>query len=154
MGAQGVSSGPRFLASTEMNVSQDWKQRIVGADAVDAVKALNGDRVLPPYSRPGNLASRAPCVGSRPGSSTTSSPPVNFVRGILRLAQAVLAAPADGKPLPRRQALSSSCPDLPQDAWRRLDGDPAGRRRAGAGPAPPGRRRTACATPPGREPAP
>lgn len=55
LGAQGVSMGTRFLASTQMNVSEDWKQRIVGADAVDAVKALNSDRVLPPYSRPGSF---------------------------------------------------------------------------------------------------
>lgn len=54
LGAQGVSMGTRFLASTEMNVSDDWKQRIVRADAVDAVKALNSERVLPPYTRPGS----------------------------------------------------------------------------------------------------
>ncbi|MGV9654128.1 NAD(P)H-dependent flavin oxidoreductase [Streptomyces sp. NPDC003554] len=52
LGAQGVAMGTRFLASTEMNISDDWKQRIVGADAVDAVKVLNGERILPPYSRP------------------------------------------------------------------------------------------------------
>ncbi|MEU1201154.1 nitronate monooxygenase [Streptomyces sp. NPDC005813] len=54
LGAQGVSMGTRFLASTEMNISDDWKQRIVRADAVDAVKALNSERILPPYSRPGS----------------------------------------------------------------------------------------------------
>ncbi|MGI5248410.1 hypothetical protein [Actinacidiphila glaucinigra] len=120
LGAQGVSMGTRFLASTEMNVSQDWKQRIVGADVVDAVKALNSDRVLPPHPGREVSASRAPCVrnsptpsattpggstpgrpyracwrrsaagggtstcrsrGSRPGSSTTSSPPVTSCAG-------------------------------------------------------------------------
>ncbi|MBW8698648.1 hypothetical protein MBT84_03545 [Streptomyces sp. MBT84] len=44
--------GTRFLASTEMNISDDWKQCIVGADAVDAVRVLNSERILPPYSRP------------------------------------------------------------------------------------------------------
>ncbi|MFF3322359.1 NAD(P)H-dependent flavin oxidoreductase [Streptomyces sp. NPDC002889] len=54
LGAQGVSMGTRFLASAEMNVSDAWKQRIVAADAVDAVKAANSDRILPPYTRPGS----------------------------------------------------------------------------------------------------
>lgn len=54
LGAQGVAMGTRFLASTEMNIADEWKQRIVAADAVDAVKATNSERVLPPYNVPGS----------------------------------------------------------------------------------------------------
>ena len=53
LGAQGVSIGTRLLASVEMGIAQEWKQRIVAADAVEAVKMINSDRVMPPYSRPG-----------------------------------------------------------------------------------------------------
>ncbi|WP_245939255.1 NAD(P)H-dependent flavin oxidoreductase [Actinacidiphila glaucinigra] len=141
LGAQGVSMGTRFLASTEMNISQDWKQRIVGADAVDAVKALNSDRILPPYSRPGGFGvPRAlrtefvdtlrdhpervdpeeavprllaairrgrgdeylPFTGQSAGLVHDVLPAGDILRGILRQAEAVLAALADGKPLPRR----------------------------------------------------
>lgn len=52
LGAQGVSMGTRFLASREMAVSDDWKKRIVEADATDAVKVVNTERILPPFSRP------------------------------------------------------------------------------------------------------
>lgn len=53
LGAQGVSMGTRFLATTEANVHPDWKRRVVHADALDAVKVVNADPLLPPYSRPG-----------------------------------------------------------------------------------------------------
>jgi enoyl-[acyl-carrier protein] reductase II len=53
LGAQGVSMGTRFLASRELAIADEWKQRIVAADALDAVKVANSDRVLPPYNRPG-----------------------------------------------------------------------------------------------------
>jgi nitronate monooxygenase/enoyl-[acyl-carrier protein] reductase II len=53
LGAQGVSMGTRFLASTELGIAEEWKRRIVEADAPDAVKVANSERVLPPYSRPG-----------------------------------------------------------------------------------------------------
>jgi nitronate monooxygenase/enoyl-[acyl-carrier protein] reductase II len=56
LGAQGVSMGTRFLASTEMPVADAWKQRIVEADAVDAVKVANSERVMPPFNRPGGPA--------------------------------------------------------------------------------------------------
>jgi enoyl-[acyl-carrier protein] reductase II len=56
LGAQGVSMGTRFLASTEMRVADEWKQRIVAADALDAVKVVNSDRVMPPFNRPGGPA--------------------------------------------------------------------------------------------------
>jgi nitronate monooxygenase/enoyl-[acyl-carrier protein] reductase II len=56
LGAQGVSMGTRFLASTEMRVADAWKQRIVDADAVDAVKVANSERVMPPFNRPGGPA--------------------------------------------------------------------------------------------------
>jgi enoyl-[acyl-carrier protein] reductase II len=53
LGAQGVSMGTRFLASTEMRIADEWKRRIVEADALDAVKVANSERVLPPYNRDG-----------------------------------------------------------------------------------------------------
>jgi enoyl-[acyl-carrier protein] reductase II len=56
LGAQGVSMGTRFLASTEMAIADEWKRRIVAADALDAVKAVNSERVLPPFNRPGGPA--------------------------------------------------------------------------------------------------
>jgi enoyl-[acyl-carrier protein] reductase II len=54
LGAQGVSMGTRFLASAELGIAEEWKRRIVEADALDAVKVVNSERVLPPYSRPGS----------------------------------------------------------------------------------------------------
>ena len=56
LGAQGVNLGTRFLATTEMNVADTWKQRIVAADALDAVKVANSARVMPPFNRPGGPA--------------------------------------------------------------------------------------------------
>jgi enoyl-[acyl-carrier protein] reductase II len=50
LGAQGVMLGTRFLASAEMNVNQEWKERIVAADATDAVKVPSSERVLPPFT--------------------------------------------------------------------------------------------------------
>ncbi|MFF3860655.1 NAD(P)H-dependent flavin oxidoreductase [Streptomyces sp. NPDC002209] len=55
LGAQGVLMGTRFLASAEMNVSQAWKNRIVESAAGDAVKVVNGERILPPFNRPGSV---------------------------------------------------------------------------------------------------
>ncbi|MEV6316617.1 nitronate monooxygenase [Streptomyces sp. NPDC051776] len=54
LGAQGVAMGTRFLASVEMSASEAWKERIVAADARDAVKATNSERILPPYTEPGS----------------------------------------------------------------------------------------------------
>ena len=56
LGAQGVSMGTRFLAATEMPIADEWKQRIVAADATDAVKVVNSERVMPPFNRPGGPA--------------------------------------------------------------------------------------------------
>jgi enoyl-[acyl-carrier protein] reductase II len=53
LGAQGVSMGTRFLASAELGIADAWKRRILDADATDAVKVLNSERALPPYSRIG-----------------------------------------------------------------------------------------------------
>ena len=50
LGAQGVVLGTRFLASTEMTIDSEWKDRIVAADAADAVKVENGGRVMPPIN--------------------------------------------------------------------------------------------------------
>jgi nitronate monooxygenase/enoyl-[acyl-carrier protein] reductase II len=54
LGAQGVNLGTRFLATTEMNASDEWKRAIVGADPLDAVKVEFADSVLPPLS-PGGV---------------------------------------------------------------------------------------------------
>ena len=54
LGAQGVSMGTRFLASTELGIAEQWKHRIVEADALDTVKVANHQRVMPPYTRPGS----------------------------------------------------------------------------------------------------
>jgi nitronate monooxygenase/enoyl-[acyl-carrier protein] reductase II len=54
LGAQGVSMGTRFLASEELGIAEEWKRRVVDADAEDAVKVSNSARVLPPFSRPGS----------------------------------------------------------------------------------------------------
>ncbi len=56
LGAQGVSMGTRFLASTEMRIAGAWKDRIVAADALDAVKVDNSERIMPPFNRPGGPA--------------------------------------------------------------------------------------------------
>jgi enoyl-[acyl-carrier protein] reductase II len=53
LGAHGVSMGTRFLASTELEIADEWKRRIVEADALDAVKVVNSERVLPPFTLPG-----------------------------------------------------------------------------------------------------
>jgi enoyl-[acyl-carrier protein] reductase II len=56
LGAQGVCMGTRFLASTELGIAEEWKRRIVEADATDAVKVVNSERVMPPFNRPGGPA--------------------------------------------------------------------------------------------------
>ncbi len=60
LGAAGVSLGTRFLATPEMAVADDWKQRIVAATALDAVKVVNGERVLPPFTIPQSGRPAAP----------------------------------------------------------------------------------------------
>jgi enoyl-[acyl-carrier protein] reductase II len=63
LGAQGVSMGTRFLASVELRIADEWKRRIVQADADDAVKVANSERVLPPYNLPGRqVEPRALCT--------------------------------------------------------------------------------------------
>lgn len=52
LGAQGVSLGTRFLATTEMVIDQSWKERIVAATATDAVKVEHAERVMPPFTLP------------------------------------------------------------------------------------------------------
>jgi nitronate monooxygenase/enoyl-[acyl-carrier protein] reductase II len=53
LGAQGALLGTRFLASEEMAIADAWKQRIVAAEATEAVKVTGSERVMPPFSRPG-----------------------------------------------------------------------------------------------------
>ena len=78
LGAQGVLVGTRLLASEEMGVDAAWKQRIVEADANDAVKIPHSERVLPPYNRPGGPADpralRTPLI-DRLGSDPESVDP-------------------------------------------------------------------------------
>jgi enoyl-[acyl-carrier protein] reductase II len=50
LGAQGVVLGTRFLASVEMPIDASWKSRIVAAEATDAVKVPNSERVMPPFT--------------------------------------------------------------------------------------------------------
>jgi nitronate monooxygenase/enoyl-[acyl-carrier protein] reductase II len=52
LGADGASMGTRFLATDEMAIDPSWKQRIVAADAEEAVKVLHGERVMPPFTLP------------------------------------------------------------------------------------------------------
>lgn len=52
LGAQGASLGTRFLATREMAIDDEWKQRIVAAGAADAVKVPNAERVMPPFTLP------------------------------------------------------------------------------------------------------
>jgi enoyl-[acyl-carrier protein] reductase II len=50
LGAQGVMVGTRFLASTEMAIDPQWKDRILASDATDAVKVSNSALVMPPFT--------------------------------------------------------------------------------------------------------
>jgi enoyl-[acyl-carrier protein] reductase II len=50
LGAQGAVLGTRFLAAQEMRIDPAWKERIIAADATDAVKVSHSDRVLPPIT--------------------------------------------------------------------------------------------------------
>ena len=52
LGAQGASLGTRFLATTEMGIREAWKRRIIEADAIEAVKVPNAERVMPPFTMP------------------------------------------------------------------------------------------------------
>ena len=50
MGAQAVSMGTRFIASTEFSVNDEWKKMIVGAAADDAVQTEAPEPIMPPYN--------------------------------------------------------------------------------------------------------
>ena len=52
LGAAGASLGTRFLATDEMTIDAAWKQRIVAADAEEAVKVPHSERVMPPFNLP------------------------------------------------------------------------------------------------------
>jgi nitronate monooxygenase/enoyl-[acyl-carrier protein] reductase II len=52
LGAQGVCLGTRFLATTEMTIDASWKDRIVAAGALDAVKVPHSELVMPPFTLP------------------------------------------------------------------------------------------------------
>jgi enoyl-[acyl-carrier protein] reductase II len=50
LGAQGVLIGTRFLASSEMAIDREWKERIVAADATESVKVPSSERLLGPFT--------------------------------------------------------------------------------------------------------
>jgi nitronate monooxygenase/enoyl-[acyl-carrier protein] reductase II len=52
LGASGACLGTRFLATPEMGVAQQWKDRVVAAAATDAVKVPHAERVMPPFTLP------------------------------------------------------------------------------------------------------
>ena len=52
LGASGVAMGTRFLASTEMAVSQSWKDLLLIAESRDARHSALVDSVLPLFNRP------------------------------------------------------------------------------------------------------
>jgi NAD(P)H-dependent flavin oxidoreductase YrpB (nitropropane dioxygenase family) len=52
LGAAGASLGTRFLATTEMQIAASWKDRIVDAGVLDAIKVPNSERVMPPFNVP------------------------------------------------------------------------------------------------------
>lgn len=51
IGAQGINSSTRFLASVETAVSHDWKKRIVYASSEDAIKGEFINDVFPSPSK-------------------------------------------------------------------------------------------------------
>lgn len=52
LGAKGASLGTRFLATAEMDIASSWKERIVQAGALDAIKVPHAERVMPPFNIP------------------------------------------------------------------------------------------------------
>lgn len=80
LGAQGAVMGTRFLASTEMTVSTEWKQMIVEADATDSLKAEMLDVILPPYTAEATNTSRFRV--SQPVWSTRSSQRLRSCAGL------------------------------------------------------------------------
>ncbi|MEV4261483.1 nitronate monooxygenase [Kribbella sp. NPDC049584] len=62
LGAQGASLGTRFLATTEMTIAREWKDRIVAAHAQDTVKVPHSELVMPPFTLPQVGAAFAPRV--------------------------------------------------------------------------------------------
>jgi glutamate synthase domain-containing protein 2 len=50
LGAQGVAIGTRLLASVELGIAEEWKNRIVAAEARDTIKVVHSDRFMPPFS--------------------------------------------------------------------------------------------------------
>jgi enoyl-[acyl-carrier protein] reductase II len=50
MGAQAVSMGTRFIASSEFSVNDEWKKMVVGAAADDAVQTDAPEPIMPPYN--------------------------------------------------------------------------------------------------------
>jgi enoyl-[acyl-carrier protein] reductase II len=78
LGAQGAVLGTRFLATREMRIDPAWKERLLAADATEAVKVPHSERVLPPITLelppgppPAPRALRTPLIdqlGADPGA--------------------------------------------------------------------------------------
>jgi nitronate monooxygenase/enoyl-[acyl-carrier protein] reductase II len=75
LGAQGASLGTRFLATEEMAIDPSWKTRIVEADALEAVKVANAERVMPPFTLPQPGVPFAPRVLRTPLTDQLESDP-------------------------------------------------------------------------------
>ncbi|MFD5743992.1 nitronate monooxygenase [Streptomyces massasporeus] len=55
LGAQGAATGTRLRASTEMNIAEEWKNRIVAAEAHGTIRLAHSKRFMPPFSRLGGF---------------------------------------------------------------------------------------------------
>ncbi|MFF7379151.1 nitronate monooxygenase [Streptomyces massasporeus] len=55
LGAQGAATGTRLHASTEMNIAEKWKNRIVAAEAHGTIRPAHGKGFMPPFSRLGGF---------------------------------------------------------------------------------------------------
>ena len=89
LGAQGAQLGTRFLASAESAIARECKERIVAAEAADAVKVPNSERVMPPFNVPGwpavPRALRSPLIerlGTEPDSVDAAATGREFVAAL------------------------------------------------------------------------
>jgi nitronate monooxygenase/enoyl-[acyl-carrier protein] reductase II len=53
LGAAGINIGTRFVAATETEVAEEWKERIVEACSEDSVRAVFAEQVFPPVGTGG-----------------------------------------------------------------------------------------------------
>lgn len=95
LGAQGVNVGTRFLATPEMAVTDSWKQRILAAVPTDAVKVLNTDEILPPFSRPVTRAEPRSLLTPLVGQLATAPESVNAAELLPVIIEEVLRGGGD-----------------------------------------------------------